>query len=97
MREAKFSPRQTGSKIVNINLPGGVVAKMRKMILLMAAMASSFPVLPVSNKMEPWDGQSRDKGTVRVGGQGRASRRSFGNPSASLAMLTSNCAKVAAF
>src|ERR1051326_3989411 len=97
MMPAKFWPRPTGSNIVKLILPGGVVESRRYIILLIAAIASSPVVLPASKRIEPAFGKVRASGTESVAEQGRASRRAFAAESASFSTSTSKRPNFAPF
>src|SRR6201999_3094875 len=79
------------------NLPGGMVERSRKMILLMAPNASSPPVFPVSNNNEPCAGNTSDNGTEMTDGPGHFRRGSLGMASTNCTMSTSSVAKFTAF
>src|SRR5581483_9444665 len=79
--------------MVKLTFPGGVTDSRRKIILLIAFTASSWPVLVASNSTEPSSGYTSVNGTENVAGPGSASRGSFGATSLSLVASTSNCPK----
>ena len=66
MNAAKFSPRPTGSKIVNRTLPGGTEVRNRSISAWSSLTASALPVSAVLIRTDDWIGNGIKAGSSKL-------------------------------